>query len=69
MLHDPGSYAPPRIFETIELEKPDKEVLRELGRQIALIAALPVHNETAILWTRLNDLDSQRPMVWINEIP
>ncbi len=69
MLHDPGSYAPPRIFETIELEERDREVLRELGRQIASIAALPVHKEKAALWTRLNDLDSQRPMVWINEIP
>ncbi len=69
MLHDPGSYAPPRIFETIELDNSDKEVLRSLGTRMASIAALPVHTETAMLWTRLNDLDSDRPMVWINEIP
>jgi hypothetical protein len=69
MLHDPGSYAPPRIFETIELEERDKEVLRSLGTEIAAIAALPVHKDTKRLWTRLNDLDSDRPMVWINEIP
>jgi hypothetical protein len=28
-----------------------------------------VHREKAELWRRLNDLDSARPMVWINEIP
>ena len=35
----------------------------------AQIAALPVHREKAELWRRLNDLESVRPMVWINEIP
>jgi hypothetical protein len=69
MLHDPGSYAPPEIFETIDLEERDKAVLRSLGTEIASIAALPVHKEKAALWTRLNDLNSERPVVWINEIP
>ncbi len=43
--------------------------MRRLGQEIARIAALPVHKEKARLWTRLNDLKSERPMVWINEIP
>jgi len=32
------------------------------------IASLAVHDEKARLWTRLNNLESERPMVWINEI-
>ncbi len=38
-------------------------------RELAEYAALPVHKEKAELWRRLNDLESVRPMVWINEIP
>ena len=37
--------------------------------KLAEIAALPVHQEKARLWQKLNDLESERPMVWINEIP
>ena len=69
MLHDPGSYAPPVDYEDITLTTDDREVLRRLGDQLAAIASLPVHAETADLWRRLNDLDSHRPMVWINEVP
>ena len=69
MLHDPGSYTPPRRFTEISLSQPEKEVLRRLGAEIADIAALPVHREKAGLWRKLNDLESARPMVWINEIP
>jgi hypothetical protein len=52
-----------------QIRTEDREVLRRLGSEIAEIAALPVHKEKALLWKKLNDLDSQRPMVWINEIP
>ncbi len=69
MLHDPGSYAPPVILEEINLTESEKTILRRLGQEFAGIAALPVHKEKARLWTRLNDLKSERPMVWINEIP
>lgn len=47
----------------------DKTILRELGREIAEIAALPVQDEKRDLWTRLNRLERVRPLVWINEIP
>ena len=47
----------------------DRSILRELGRRKAEIAALPVQDERRGLWTRLNDLDSVRPMVWIFEVP
>ena len=69
MLHDPGSYAPPLAIREIRLLPPEKETLRALAGELAAIAALPVHREKAGLWRKLNDLESARPMVWINEIP
>jgi len=69
MLHDPGSYTPPVILEEIHLTDKEKTILRKLGEEIAVISALPVHKEKVLLWTGLNDLRSERPMVWINEIP
>ncbi len=47
----------------------DIDVLRRLAEQQAEIAMLPVHQEKAELWRRLNDLEPVRPLVWINEIP
>ncbi|MDP3177807.1 MAG: hypothetical protein Q8M76_07875 [Spirochaetaceae bacterium] len=69
MLHDPGSYSEPQVFEEIILAKVEEDTLRRLGGELARIAALGVQREKAQLWRRLNDLDSARPMVWINEIP
>ena len=69
MLHDPGSFAPPSQIETIRLGQNDRDVLRFLGTEVARIAALPVQQEKADLWRKLNDLESSRAMVWINEIP
>ncbi len=68
MLHDPSHYEPPPIAEEIQLNPRDTEILRRLAAELAEIAALPVHAEKARLWQKLNDLESQRPMVWINEI-
>ena len=47
----------------------DAEVLKRLAARKNEIAALPIHEEKAELWRRLNDLEPVRPMVWINEIP
>ena len=47
----------------------DRHILRELARELADIAALPVHKERAELWKQLNSLHKVRPLVWINEIP
>jgi hypothetical protein len=69
MLHDPGSYAPPLSIREIRLSEPERDTLKRLGEELAAVAALPVHREKAGLWRRLNDLESARPMVWINEIP
>jgi len=46
----------------------DKDHLRRLAGELAAAAALPVHKEKGGLWTKLNDLQSVRPMVWINPV-
>ncbi len=68
MLHDPSHYEPPPIADEIRLSERDTEVLRTLASELAEIASLPVHQQKACLWQKLNDLQSARPMVWINEI-
>jgi hypothetical protein len=47
----------------------DREVLRELARQVAEIAALPAQAETIRLWKSLNGLRPVRAMVMIDQIP
>jgi len=69
MLHDPSHITPPEIAQNIHLEPYEVEILRELAFEWTEIASLSVHKEKAILWQKLNDLKSERPMVWINEIP
>lgn len=44
-------------------------VLKELARQYAAIAALPVHREKRDLWAHLNNLSMDRPMVLIDQLP
>ena len=46
----------------------DQEILRELGHQVAEIAALPVQQETIALWKALNGLKPIRGMVSIDQI-
>ncbi|MBD3183809.1 hypothetical protein GF312_16110 [Candidatus Poribacteria bacterium] len=47
----------------------DYEILRELGKQVAEIAALPEQQETIKLWKALNGLNPVRGMVMIDQIP
>jgi len=68
MLHDPSHHTPMPLAREIKLSQKDKDLLRRLAGEVAQIAALPVHKEKALLWQKLNDLQSVRPMVWINEI-
>jgi len=68
MLHDPSHYSPPPVAEEIKLKQADRDILKRLASDLAEIAALPVHKEKARLWQKLNDRQSERPMVWINEI-
>jgi len=47
----------------------DRDILKELARQVAEIAALPEQQETISLWKALNGLKPVRPMVMIDQIP
>ncbi len=50
-------------------DKHDISALRDLGRQVAEIAALPDQQRTIKLWKKLNGLKPVRPMVMIDQIP
>ena len=69
MLHDPSHISPLEVAEEVKLEQYETDILKTLAEEWAAIAALPVHKEKAGLWQKLNDLESERPLVWINEIP
>ena len=47
----------------------ERQTLRDLAKEVAEIAALPVHEETRRLWKRTNGLEQERPMVAIDQIP
>lgn len=47
----------------------DYRIVRDLAKQVAEIAALPVQEETRRLWRALNRLQPVRPMVLIDEVP
>jgi hypothetical protein len=47
----------------------DVKVLRELGSQVAEIAALPEQGRRIERWKKLNGLEPERPMVMIDQIP
>ena len=68
MLHDPSHHTPEPAAQDVSLSGKDIEILRRLASKVAVIASSDVHKEKANLWTKLNDLQSERPMVWINEI-
>ncbi|MDR1904208.1 MAG: hypothetical protein LBQ88_18235 [Treponema sp.] len=50
-----------------QIEK-DRQILRELAKQVAEIAALPVQEEKKRLWRSLNSLKPERPMVLIDQV-
>ena len=52
----------------MSVSRKDRNTLRELARQAAEIAALPVQQETISLWKALNGLKSVRPMVMIDQV-
>jgi hypothetical protein len=47
----------------------DQSILRELGKQVAEIAHLPIQQETIAGWKAINDLQASRPMVMLEEVP
>jgi hypothetical protein len=56
-------------LDTLNVSAEDRDILRELGRRIAEIAALPEQAETRAGWVELNGLRPQRPMVAIDQLP
>ena len=68
MLHDPSHHTPLVVAQEIKVSPNDTQILRELAERKATIGALPIQKEKARLWTKLNDLESERPLVWVNEI-
>lgn len=69
MLHDPAHVPSVPVAEEITFTPAEREVLRRLGHDLFEISQDPVNAERAALWTKLNDLRAERPMVWINEVP
>ncbi len=69
MLHDPSHRTVPELAGEIPIKQREIDLLRALAEEWARIALLPSHKEKARLWRKLNDLESERPLVWINEIP
>lgn len=47
----------------------DYEVLRELGKIKSEMAAEAVNDERRQLWTEVNDLKTEKPAIYINEVP
>ncbi len=52
----------------IAFTKEDLKILSCLGEEYAEIAHLPVQSERIEMWKRLNDLQTVKPMVWMNEV-
>jgi hypothetical protein len=52
----------------IRVSRKDREVLRELGKKTAEIASDPKNEARKELWTRMNQLEDGKPMVWMNEV-
>ncbi len=50
------------------LNPSDKRIVRELAKEVAEIAALPVQEEKKAMWRKLNGLKPDRPMVLIDQV-
>ena len=52
--------------EQINISCKERRILRGIASEIAEIAALGIQQEKIKLWTKLNNLEEVRPLVWIN---
>jgi len=57
------------LREYERIPQSDKEVLRDLGRQIYEIATSPVNEEYMELQRSINDLKMVKPVIYVYEIP
>jgi hypothetical protein len=69
MLHDPSHVHSLPVVEEIRFSPEERDILRRFGQEIFDISQDPVNDERVALWTKLNDLRAERPMVWMNELP
>ena len=69
MLHDPSHITPIPVEEEILLAQDEIDVLRRLGEACVEYGRKDRESGKAGLWRALNDKESIRPMLWINEIP
>ena len=51
------------------MDNKDKQILRELAKQYAELAALPIQKERRDRARDINDLKPRRPIVWLGEVP
>lgn len=56
-------------LDRYEIPQSDREVLRELGKQIYEIAASPINEEYVELQKKINDLKMVKPIIYVYEIP
>jgi len=61
-IHDTQADSP------LDFPVQDILVLREIAERYAAIASLPVQEERRRSWRRLNDLEPERPLIWVNEV-
>ena len=50
-------------------DKRDAEIVRELAKRVAEVAAFPIQEEKRRLWRALNGLRPERPMIAIDQLP
>ena len=50
-------------YDDLNFSAADRAILRELGQQVAEIAARPIMAERRILWRKHNDLERTRPLI------
>ena len=52
----------------MSVSEQDRQIIQGLAKQVAEIAALPIHEEKIELWKRLNRLERVRPLVHVQAI-
>lgn len=52
----------------LEINDHELKVLRELGKQYAEIASLPIQAIRKQMWKKLNNLQQVKPLIWMNEV-
>ena len=54
---------------TMNYTENEKAILRDLGKQVAEIASLPINDYRKELYEKINNLEKAKPPIFIYEIP